>query len=285
MKLKIISGLSGSGKSIALHALEDLGYYCIDNLPITMLPLLADELSNQFDSGQTDFAVGVDARSLNTELENFPAVLKGLQERAIDCEVLFLDSSDPTLLKRFSETRRKHPLSNDSLPLFEAIKQERGLLEPISSNADLRIDTSQTNVHQLRDIVCSRITEYDQTGLSILFQSFGFKHGIPVDVDFMFDIRCLPNPHWQPELRALTGKDQAVIDYLEQYDEVKKMKEDICQFIEKWLPCIEADNRSYLTIAIGCTGGQHRSVYLVEKLAEYFSQHRDRILSRHREIV
>jgi len=285
MKLKIISGLSGSGKSIALHALEDLGYYCIDNLPITMLPLLVDELSNQFDPDQTDFAIGVDARSLNTELENFPVVLNGLREQDIDCEVLFLDSSDPTLLKRFSETRRKHPLSNNSIPLFEAIKQERELLEPISSNADLRIDTSQTNVHQLRDLVCSRITEYDQTGLSILFQSFGFKHGIPVDVDFMFDIRCLPNPHWQPELRSLTGRDQAVIDFLEQFDDVKEMKKDICQFIEKWLPCIEADNRSYMTIAIGCTGGQHRSVYLVDKLTEYFSQRRDRILSRHREIV
>lgn len=285
MKLKIISGLSGSGKSIALHALEDLGYYCIDNLPITMLPLLADELRNQLDDEQSDFAVGVDARSLNIELDNFPEVLIGLREQAINCEVLFLEASDPTLLKRFSETRRKHPLSNNHVPLFDAIKQERELLEPISSNADLLIDTSHTNVHQLRDIVCSRVTQYDQTGLSILFQSFGFKHGIPVDVDFMFDIRCLPNPHWQPELRALTGKDQAVIDFLQQYNEVNEMQQDISQLIEKWLPHFEADNRSYMTIAIGCTGGQHRSVYIVDRLTEYFSKNRDRVLSRHREIV
>jgi len=285
MKLKIISGRSGSGKSIALHALEDLGYYCIDNLPVTMLPLLADELSNQVDSGQSDFAVGVDARSLHTDLNNFPGALQRLRERDIDCEVLYLDASDSTLLKRFSETRRKHPLSNNDLPLFEAIKQERELLEPISRQAELLIDTSQTNVHQLRDIVCSRVTQYDQGGLSIQFQSFGFKHGVPIDVDFMFDIRCLPNPHWQSELRSLTGQDQPVVDFLEQFKEVSEMRMDICHFIEKWLSSFEADNRSYLTVAIGCTGGQHRSVYMVDKLTEYFAQIRDKVVSRHREIV
>lgn len=285
MKLKIISGRSGSGKSIALHALEDLGYYCIDNLPVTMLPLLADELGNQLDSTRSDFAVGIDARSLHTDLNNFPGVLQRLREQHIDCEVLYLDASDSTLLKRFSETRRKHPLSNNEIPLFEAIIQERDLLEPISNHADLLIDTSQTNVHQLRDIVSSRVTQYDQGGLSLQFQSFGFKHGVPIDVDFMFDIRCLPNPHWQSELRTLTGRDQPVINFLEQFKEVSEMRMDICQFIEKWLSCFEADNRSYLTIAIGCTGGQHRSVYMVDRLTEYFSQLRDKVVSRHREMV
>lgn len=284
MKLLIISGLSGSGKSIALHVLEDLGYYCIDNLPAGMLPALADQLQQHHDNQQVNFAVGIDARNLTGNLEQFPEILNNLKNQGIHCEVFFLEADDITLLKRFSETRRRHPLSNDEVPLREAIIQERNLLAPISSTADLIIDTSQTNIHQLRDLIHRRVTSAEHAQLSILFESFGYKHGIPVNADFIFDIRCIPNPHWVPELRALTGHDQKVIDYLEQHEEVKRMYHDIRNLLETWIPCFEADNRSYMTVAIGCTGGHHRSVYLINKLSRYFSQRRDGVLTRHREL-
>lgn len=284
MKLLIISGLSGSGKSIALHVLEDLGYYCIDNLPIGMLPALADQLKHHHDNSQECVAVGIDARNLTGDLESFPAILEDLNNRGIHCEVFFLEANDATLLKRFSETRRRHPLSSDEVPLSEAIIQERTLLEPISSTADLLIDTSQTNIHQLRDLIHGRVSSAEHAQLSVLFESFGYKHGIPVNADFVFDIRCIPNPHWVPELRALTGHDREVIDYLEQHEDVHHMYKDIQQLLETWIPRFEADNRSYMTVAIGCTGGQHRSVYMVNKLNQYFSQQRDGVLSRHREL-
>ena len=285
MKLLIVSGLSGSGKSIALHVLEDLGYYCIDNLPAGMLPALADQLQQHHDIEHEYFAVGIDARNLTGDLEQFPASLNGLKNRDINCEVFFLEADDATLLKRFSETRRRHPLSNDEVPLSEAIIQERSLLEAISSTADLIIDTSQTNIHQLRDLIQRRVTSAENARLSILFESFGYKHGIPVNADFVFDIRCIPNPHWVPELRALSGHDKAVIDYLEQHEDVKRMYSDIRHLLETWIPCFEADNRSYMTVAIGCTGGQHRSVYMVNKLSRYFNQRRDGVLTRHRELA
>jgi UPF0042 nucleotide-binding protein len=284
MKLLIISGLSGSGKSIVLHVLEDLGYYCIDNLPTGMLPALADQLQQQLNNKHDFFAVGIDARNLTGDLEQFPTILNDLKNREIHCEVFFLEADDATLLKRFSETRRRHPLSNDEVPLSEAIIQERTLLEPISSTADLLIDTSQTNIHQLRDLIHRRVTSAEQTRLSILFESFGYKHGIPVNADFIFDIRCIPNPHWVPELRALTGHDREVVEYLEQHGDVKRMYQDIRQLLETWIPCFEADNRSYMTVAIGCTGGHHRSVYMVNKLSHYFSKRRDGVLTRHREL-
>ncbi len=284
MKLLIISGLSGSGKSIALHVLEDLGYYCIDNLPIGMLPALADELKHHHDYSQECVAVGIDARNLSGELQQFPTIVKNLNNRDIRCEVFFLEANDAILLKRFSETRRRHPLSSDEVPLNEAIIQERTLLEPISSSADLLIDTSQTNIHQLRDLIHRRVSSAEHAQLSLLFESFGYKHGIPVDADFVFDIRCIPNPHWVPELRALTGHDREVVDYLEQHADVLQMFNDIQGLLETWIPRFEADNRSYMTVAIGCTGGQHRSVYMVNKLCQYFSQQRDGILTRHREL-
>lgn len=284
MKLIIISGLSGSGKSIALHVLEDLGYYCIDNLPIGMLPALADQLQQDQQNTYNHFAVGIDARNMTQDLQNFPGIIKTLKASGRTCEVFFLEADDATLLKRFSETRRRHPLSNDEVPLNEAIIQERSLLEPIISHADLIIDTSQTNVHQLRDLVQRRVNSVEHTGLSILFESFGYKHGIPINADFVFDIRCIPNPHWVPELRGLTGQDQAVRDYLEQYDDVGRMYDDIRQLLETWIPRFEADNRSYMTIAIGCTGGQHRSVYMVERLVNHFSRLREGILTQHREL-
>lgn len=284
MKLIIISGLSGSGKTVALHVLEDLDYYCIDNLPTGMLPALADEIL-QSPSAMQYFAVGIDARNLTGDLERFPELLKQLRQKGLHCEVFFLEASDVTLLKRFSETRRKHPLSNADVPLDEAITQERILLEPVSAQADLRIDTSMTNIHQLRDLISSRVVKTERAGLSIQFESFGFKHGIPVDADFVFDIRCIPNPHWVTELRQLTGRDPAVIEYLESHADVHEMYGDIRNFIAKWIPRFEADNRNYMTIAIGCTGGQHRSVYMVERLSSHFRQHHKGILKRHRELT
>ncbi len=284
MKLLIVSGLSGSGKSIVLHVLEDLGYYCIDNLPAGMLPALADQLLQHHDSEHEYFAVGIDARNLTGDLEQFPTILNNLKNRDIQCEVFFLEADDTVLLKRFSETRRRHPLSNDEVPLSEAILQERNLLAAISSTADLIIDTSQTNIHQLRDLIHRRVTSAEHARLSILFESFGYKNGIPANADFIFDIRCIPNPHWVPELRAQTGLDMDVIDYLEQHEEVNRMYHDIRQLLETWIPCFEADNRSYMTVAIGCTGGQHRSVYMVNKLSHFFSRQRDGVLTRHREL-
>lgn len=281
MKLVIVSGLSGSGKSIALQVLEDLEYYCIDNLPINMLEALTKEII----SAKHEYvAIGIDARNVATELERFPEQIKQLQKNKIDCEIFFLEASDAALLKRFSETRRKHPLSNQEMPLSEAIIQERYLLEPISSKSDLRIDTSATNVHQLRDLIKARVKKADNQSISIMFESFGFKHGVPINADFVFDIRCLPNPHWAPELRSLTGADEAVINYLDKYDEVQEMLNDIMTFMDKWIPRFEADNRSYMTVAIGCTGGQHRSVYLVNKLAKMTKNKHNNVLSGHREI-
>ena len=284
MNLLIISGLSGSGKSIALHVLEDLGYYCIDNLPIGMLPALAEQLKHHHDHSQGCVAIGIDARNLTGDLQQFPTILKNLDGPDTHCEVFFLEANDATLLKRFSETRRRHPLSSEEVPLNEAIIQERTLLEPISGSADLLIDTSQTNVHQLRDLIHRRVSSAEHAQLSILFESFGYKHGIPIDADFVFDIRCIPNPHWVPELRALTGHNEEVVDYQEQHEDVHSMYHDIQQLLETWIPRFEADNRSYITIAIGCTGGQHRSVYMANKLSQYFSEQRDGVLTRHREL-
>ena len=281
MKLVIVSGLSGSGKSIALQVLEDLEYYCIDNLPINMFEALTKEIIS---TKHEYVAIGIDARNVTAELEHFPEQIKQLEKNNIECEIFFLEASDAALIKRFSETRRKHPLSNQEMPLNEAIIQERFLLEPISSKADLRIDTSATNVHQLRHLIKARVKQADNQSISIMFESFGFKHGMPTNADFVFDIRCLPNPHWVPELRALTGFDDTVINYLDGHKEVKEMFDDIMNFMDKWLPRFEADNRSYLTIAIGCTGGQHRSVYLVNKLAKVTKNKHNNVLSRHREI-
>jgi len=281
MKLVIVSGLSGSGKSIALQVLEDLEYYCIDNLPINMLEALTKEII----SAKHEYvAIGIDARNVAAELESFPQQIQQLQKTNIDCEIFFLEASSAALIKRFSETRRKHPLSNQETPLNEAIIQERFLLEPISSKADLRIDTSSTNVHQLRDLIKVRVKKADSQNISIMFESFGFKHGVPINADFVFDIRCLPNPHWVAELRTLTGFDEAVIHYLDGHKEVDEMLNDILDFMLKWIPRFEADNRSYITIAIGCTGGQHRSVYLVNKLAKLTENKHNNVLSRHREI-
>ena len=285
MKLLVVSGLSGSGKSIVLQVLEDRDYYCVDNLPVSLLPGFAGQMENLPNAqGDALVAVGIDARNLVHDLENFSAALDKVRQHGIACEIIFLWADDKILLQRFSETRRRHPLSNRGLPLLEAIIQERRLLAPISQQADLRIDTSRTNVHQLRDLITQRIVDRGDSRLSIQIVSFGYKNGVPADADFVFDARCLPNPYWDPRLRMSTGKDQDVIDFLGQNSDVQAMLDDIWRFLHAWLPRFLRENRSYMTIAIGCTGGQHRSVYLTETLAEKFRQEETHVVLRHREL-
>ncbi|VAW83317.1 RNase adapter protein RapZ [hydrothermal vent metagenome] len=283
MKLIIVSGLSGSGKSVALHTLEDLGYYCIDNLPAGLLSALALELK-QAAKPVKRVAIGIDARNLPQSLQQFSEIIDKLKTQDISSEILFITCDPATLIKRFSETRRRHPLSNEHISLAEAVELERQLLEPIAQRADLFIDTSQTTIHQLRDMIHQRVERREDSHLSLMFQSFGFKHGIPSDADFVFDARCLPNPHWHPELRPLTGRDEAVAHYLGSEAQVTSMVENLTTFLDTWIPAFEADNRSYLTIAIGCTGGQHRSVYLVEQLQKYFKGRYPNVTTRHREL-
>jgi UPF0042 nucleotide-binding protein len=284
MKLLIVSGLSGSGKSVALHTLEDLGYYCIDNLPLFLLRALALGLEDAEGTQLTNTAVGIDARNQPKRLNEVPKLVKELRKRNLDCRILYLEAQSETLIKRFSETRRKHPLTADERSLAEAIELERVLLEPILSDADLRIDTTHTNVHQLRDLVRDRLGASGSNQVSLLIQTFGFKHGVPHDVDFVLDVRCLPNPHWQQELRPLTGRDKAVASFLEESPQVGQMRGDLIRFFERWIPCFEADGRSYLTIAIGCTGGQHRSVYMGEQLRTHFESQGRKVMVRHREL-
>lgn len=284
MKLIIISGLSGSGKSIALNVLEDLDYYCIDNLPIGLITVLSDQLLSDSHSIQSVVAVGIDSRNHPDGLKHFDKVLQNLKDRKIETEVIFLQADDATLIKRFSETRRKHPLSDQDTSLDEAIIKERDLLHNVTANADLIIDSTHTNIYQLRDLIKESVHSNKQENLSVTIESFGFKHGIPNNADYVFDVRCLPNPHWEPKLRAYTGKDKPVQDFLACHDDVNTMYEDIRNFLEKWIPKFQEDNRSYITIAIGCTGGQHRSVYIVERLVAALSTDDNSILIRHREL-
>ena len=284
MKLVVISGVSGSGKSNALHVLEDLDYYCIDNLPVGLLPAFAEQTQASPNESISTAAVGIDARNLPAELHRFPYILEQLKNKGVVVEIIFLDADDNILLKRFSETRRKHPLTEEEIPLIEAIKKERELLAPISTRADLFVDTSQTNIYQLRDLIKERLTGSSSQNLSLLFESFGFKHGVPTDADFVFDVRCLPNPHWEASLRKFTGLEEPVINFLQEHDVVKQMFDDINKFIANWIPKFEYENRSYLTIAIGCTGGQHRSVYLTHKLFETFKSKRSHVHIRHRDL-
>lgn len=285
MKLIIVSGLSGSGKSVALHTLEDLDYYCIDNLPVGLLEPFAQQLLNNPLPGQDNAAVGIDARNQSDDLLNFPQTLKRLRDQGIHSEILYLQAEDETLLKRFSETRRKHPLSKSKLSLTDAIQRERTLLQPISTNASLHIDTTHTNVHQLRDLVLERVGAKSDGNLSLLFKSFGFKNGSPKDADFVFDLRCLPNPHWDTRLRPQTGLDADVVDYLNNQPLVEEMYATLRSFLEIWIPHFQAENRSYLTVALGCTGGKHRSVYLAQRLSEYFKRLYPSVLVRHRDLL
>jgi len=283
-KLVVVTGLSGSGKSIALNALEDLGYYCIDNLPVSLLRTFGSQLLNGQGVDYQRVAVGVDARSVSEELQLLPGLFLELRDAGLACDILFLEAQDEILLQRFSETRRRHPLSTPQRTLADAIALERELLEPLQSSADLHLDTSRTNVHQLRDLIRDRVADRAPASLSLLVQSFGFKHGLPRDANFVYDARCLPNPHWQPELRPLTGRDQDVARYLQSEAKVGQLLDHIIDFLEYWMPCFEADGRSYLTVAVGCTGGQHRSVYLTEQIAAHFSAQGRNVIIRHREL-
>ena len=284
MKLLIVSALSGSGKSIALDTLEDCGYYCIDNLPVTLLEDFINHvmLANQQTYAKT--AVGIDARNQSKSLANFSEILNSIRAKGIDCEIIFMQAEEATLLKRYSETRRRHPLTDLNTPLKEALKIEKEMLIPVAKHANVVIDTSRTHYHQLRELIRDQIGERDYQHISLQFQSFGFKHGVPLDADFVFDARSLPNPYWVPELRALTGKDPAVADFLADQPLVDEFFQDISVFLERWIPRFEAEGRSYLTIAIGCTGGQHRSVYLVEALVKRFNSPIVNVIVRHREI-
>lgn len=284
MRLVIISGRSGSGKSTALQALEDLGFYCIDNLPVTLLPSLAEQLERTPLEDKQGVAISIDARNISIGLQQFPEIYRQLDHPPFDCDILYLDAVPPTLLKRFSSTRRRHPLTDDGKSLKQAIELEKQLLEPIADLADLTIDTTALTLYELRDTIKLRVAERSSQELSLQFQSFGFKHGVPMDADLVYDVRCLPNPYWVPALRQYTGIDQPVVDYLAAQPEVGEMFADIAAYLTKWLPHFEHNNRSYLTIAIGCTGGQHRSVYLAERLAGHFGATMDNVLVSHREL-
>jgi UPF0042 nucleotide-binding protein len=281
MRLIIVSGLSGSGKSVALHMLEDIDFYCVDNIPAALLkPFISHTVRGMGDTYPRT-AVGLDARNRANEIETIPALVGELRRSGIDCEVLYLHAAEEVLLKRYAETRRKHPLVTDNVSLREAIASERKLLEPVITAADWVIDTSNMGVHALRELIRARIERRREGRPSLMFESFGYKHGIPGDADFVFDVRSLPNPYWDDGLRSLTGRDSAVIAYLSSYASVRGMITDLIAFLEKRVGEFSQANRSYLTIAIGCTGGQHRSVYIAEQLAEHFRKAHPQVLTRH----
>lgn len=285
MRLIVVSGLSGSGKSVALHVLEDLGYYCIDNMPAALLRSVIDEVRSG-DEGSTNLlAVGVDARNRQQDLEALPRLIEELRQQDIQTELLFLQSSEQVLLKRYSETRRRHPLAEHGTALRAAIASEREMLAEVLNAADLIIDTSRTSIYELADTIRERIDRRETGALSVLIESFGFKHGIPADADFVFDLRCLPNPYWTVELRGLTGQDKEVTDFLDAQPAFQAMFDDILAFLMRWIPKYNDVQRGYLTVALGCTGGQHRSVYMTDKLAEALRAAHDPVLTRHNELA
>lgn len=284
MRMIIVSGRSGSGKSTALDVLEDNGFYCVDNLPAGLLPELAERALITTELAEPLLAVSIDARNLPSHLTRFPLMLAEVRARNIRCDVLYLDADEATLLKRFSETRRRHPLSTSDRSLAEAIRDESTLLGPITDLADLKINTTHLNLYQLRDTLKLRLLNKPEPGTAFLVESFGFKRGMPVDADLVFDVRCLPNPYWKPELRDHSGLEQPVIDYLAAQPDVEEMFQDISSYLNKWLPRFAASNRSYVTIAIGCTGGHHRSVYLTERLGQVLQQSLKNVQVRHRDL-
>nr|WP_312972432.1 RNase adapter RapZ [Pseudomonas sp.] len=284
MRLIIVSGRSGSGKSTALDVLEDNGFYCIDNLPAGLLPELAERALPNTELLHPQVAVSIDARNLPSQLKRFSELLDEVRSRNIRCDVLYLDASEETLLKRFSETRRRHPLTNDQRSLAEAMVAEVKLLSPIIDRADLKIDTTHLNLYQLRDTLKLRLLNQSEPGTAYLIESFGFKRGMPVDADLVFDVRCLPNPYWKPELRDFSGLEQPVEEYLAAQADVEEMYQDIHTYLHKWLPRFAASNRSYVTVAIGCTGGHHRSVYLANRLGQALKPLLKNIQIRHRDL-
>jgi RNase adapter protein RapZ len=281
VRIIILSGLSGSGKSVALHMLEDLGFYCIDNIPAAMLKPFISYTVRATESMYERTAIGLDARNTAAEIATVPQLIDELRRSGIQCEVIFLVSGEEELLRRFAETRRKHPMSRNNVDLREAMALERALLDPIINAADLVIDTSRMGVHSLRDIIHQRVEQRAVGRLSLSFESFGFKHGIPGDADFVFDARSLPNPYWEPGLRNLNGRDPEVIRFLESQTNVATLIQDIVRFLDGRIPEYQASNRGYLTVAVGCTGGQHRSVYIVDRLAGQFAVRFPRVTVRH----
>ena len=279
MKLLIVSGRSGSGKSVALRVLEDLGYYCVDNIPINLLPALIHTVINDYET----VAVSLDVRNLPKDPRDIPEIIDYLPN-AVDLNILYLDANNDDLIRRFSETRRLHPLIRENIALDQAISLEKKLLEPIATRADLYINTSQLSPHQLADLVRERILGKKTGSMVLVFESFGYKHGIPVDADYVFDARFLPNPFWEKQLKGMTGLDQPVKDFLASQPIITKFIWQINSFMMTWLPHLERNNRSYVTIAIGCTGGKHRSVYIAELLASNFKKERDDIQTHHRDI-
>ena len=281
MHLVIISGMSGAGKSQALHTLEDQGYFCIDNLPLELLNS-ALETDRLIDSNKV--AIGIDARSGKKYLENFPDIVSRLKNQ-FKTDIVYLYAGKAVLIKRYDETRRKHPLSESDTTLRDTIINEYELLAPVREIADIHIDTSTTDIYELSTQIKNRICGTEQQTLSLMFQSFGFKYGTPRDSDYLFDVRCLPNPYWVSELRGHTGLEDNVKDWLSSQELVKKMEADLINYFESWIPQIISSQRAYLTISIGCTGGHHRSVYLTEKLAAHFAKaYKDSIIVQHREL-
>lgn len=285
LRLIIVSGLSGSGKSVALHLLEDLGYYCIDNIPASLLKAAIEEVCSGDGTATELLAVGVDARNRSSDLKSVPHLINELREQNIRTDIVFLHADDEVLLQRYSESRRKHPLAGDGSQLRSAIETEREILSDIQNSADLIIDTSHTSIYELADVIRDRVDRRKSNSMSVLIESFGFKYGIPADADFVFDMRCLPNPYWSVELRELNGLDEPVRKFLHQHENFTAMFDDVAAFLNRWIPQFEAAHRSYLTVAIGCTGGQHRSVCMAEKLAKHLKNQHDAVLTRHNSLT
>jgi UPF0042 nucleotide-binding protein len=281
--LIVLTGMSGGGKTVALRALEDLEFYCVDNLPSALLPQLVDAVIKGNDRQHRRIAVGVDVRNSDEDLAQMPSVLSRLAAAGVQLNLIFLDCRDEILIKRYSETRRRHPLAILGLSLADAIAEERKLLRPLMAIAEKVIDSSELNVHQLRRLVATGYARSTE-GLTLMFESFAFRRGLPLDADFVFDARCLPNPHWQNHLRPLSGKDAPVREFLDDQPLVNDYYSDTLRWLDAWLPRFEQDDRSYLTVSIGCTGGRHRSVYLVEKLADHYRGRREGVLTFHREL-
>ncbi len=283
MKLIIVSGLSGSGKSVALHTLEDEGFYCIDNLPGCLLPSLIEKVRATYLKLYDRVAISIDARGEPEDLKDFPKIKQQIEQYGIDVEVLYLHTENNRLMQRFSETRRRHPLAVAGIPLTTAIDNERLILSEVAAHATLTIDTTQMTLHQLRQRIKSSVAKTSNS-LSLQLQSFGFKHGTPGDADFMFDVRCLPNPHWDKSLRGHTGCEDVVIKFLEAHNEVNDMFLSIRDFLDKWIPSFQNENRAYLSVCVGCTGGRHRSVYMIQKLYAYFNERLSDVSLLHREL-
>ncbi|MXW07614.1 MAG: RNase adapter RapZ [Gammaproteobacteria bacterium] len=281
MKLYVITGRSGSGKSTVLHALEDGGFKSIDNFPVPLIVQLVEDCVSR--DSQANIAVSVDARSPTSDLTQLPKILNDISSEHFRPRLVFLDATSAVLVKRFDETRRRHPLERVGVDLRQAIESESKVLAHLAEVADLQIDTTELTMHDLVNVTKERLIESSNQQLSLLFRSFAYRKGVPVDADFVFDLRCLPNPHWVSELRALSGRDRSVQEFFEEHDTVEQLYQQIVDLLASWLPLFEQQNTAYLTVALGCTGGRHRSVYMAERLAETFKSTYPHVLIRHRD--